>query len=308
MTRNNLVICDKDRSYAGALALYLTEKKEFLPEIHVCTEPENVKEIEELYRVDILLISDEYPKEQRKKCLANKKFLMYSGKKPHADEDEILIFKYQSGEKILTRIIEGCGELLLHDTMYRNLEDKEEIEIIGVFSPVHRIGKTAYALALGEKQAEQKNVLYLNLELYCGIQGHFEDYGQAMADVLYHARQEKQNLGLFLTTTIQHCGNVDVVAGMVSEDMKKIHAGEWISLIKNIIAHTIYDVVILDIDEGIPEVYELLGICTRIYLLTKSDPCSQAKIRQFEKEIALLKMEEILNKTTRVSVEQEGEI
>lgn len=301
MKNSSLVICDKDEAYAKALSLYLTGKKEFLSEIQVRTELKALQEEKE--EIDVLLISEEYPGNLRKNCKANKTFLLYSGKKPAIQENEVLLFKYQSGEKILTQIVEECGELFSEDVIFRTSSEKEEVEILGVFSPVHRIGKTSYALELGEEYAQHKNVLYLNLELYSGMQGHFEDRGQALADVLYHARQEKQNLGLFLSTHVQHLGNVDVVAGMFSEDMKQIHAKEWKELLQKIVSQTIYDVVILDIDEGIPEVYDLLQICTKIYILVKEDLYGQAKMRQLEKEICLLRKEEILTKITRISVE-----
>ena len=41
--------------------------------------------------------------------------------------------------------------------------------MIGIYSPVHRIGKTKFALRLGQKMARQVPVLYLNLEGYSGV-------------------------------------------------------------------------------------------------------------------------------------------
>lgn len=46
--------------------------------------------------------------------------------------------------------------------------------LIGVYSPIHRIGKTKYALELGKELAEKGPVLYLNLEEYAGGEHYFQ--------------------------------------------------------------------------------------------------------------------------------------
>ena len=66
-----------------------------------------------------------------------------------------------------------------------------------------------------------------------------------------------------------------------------------------ILNQSVYETVILDIDEGIRDVYELLKSCTQIYLLTDQTVYSSAKIEQFEKELSLLGYEEILEKIER---------
>ena len=81
--------------------------------------------------------------------------------------------------------------------------------------------------------AATENVLYLNLEIYGGIGGHFEEGEQTLADVLYYARQEKGNLGLLLTTVVKHRKNLDYIVPMpVTEDVKSVKAEEWLMLIR----------------------------------------------------------------------------
>ena len=75
--------------------------------------------------------------------------------------------------------------------------------VIGVYSPVHRIGKTRFSIRLGKqlsfsirlgKQLSQKfPVLYLNLEGNAGGGYYFpEDPGQDIGDLLYYMRQVSQ--------------------------------------------------------------------------------------------------------------------
>ena len=215
-------------------------------------------------------------------------------------DGENQVYKYQSGEKIVEDMIRICGpEASENESIYKGGR-KQGGKIIGIFSPVHRIGKTTYGLKLGEEMAATENVLYLNLEIYGGIGGHFEEGEQTLADVLYYARQEKGSLGLLLTTVVKHRKNLDYIVPMpVAEDVKSVKAEEWLMLIRRILEQSIYDVIILDLDEGISGVYELLRACTKIYLLYTQDLYGQAKLRQFENEVNLLGYEDILRKLVR---------
>ena len=60
---------------------------------------------------------------------------------------------------------------------YRVREDSEKVMrgLIGVYSPIHRIGKTKFALRLGRQIAEKVPVLYLNLESYSGGNYYFPE-------------------------------------------------------------------------------------------------------------------------------------
>jgi len=75
--------------------------------------------------------------------------------------------------------------------------------LIGVYSPIHRIGKTKYALELGKELAEKGPVLYLNLEEYAGGEHYFsKEQEQNLGDLLYYSKQETGNLGLRISMMI----------------------------------------------------------------------------------------------------------
>ena len=146
-----------------------------------------------------------------------------------------------------------------------------------------RIGKTTYAIRLGRKLAKEANVLYLGMETYGGKGGHFPEGTQTLADVLYYARQEQSNIGTVLTTIVRHSENLDYIVPMpVSEDIKEIDSEEWMRLIQKIIEQSIYEIVILDMDEGVRDIYRVLRICNEIHMLTIDEPVAEAKVAQFE--------------------------
>ena len=292
MVSKSLVICDPEEQYAQSLASYIMNCKGIHFQVHVCSGIQHVKE------ANILLISDVYKEHEVSKIKADK-VLILTGGMTDFDQKNV-IYKYQTGAKILEEILTHCEEVYTGRELFFSLPGKKNGKVIGVFSPVHRVGKTSYALHLGEELACSENVLYLNLELYGGLGGHFERGGQTLEDVLYYARQEKGNLGFILTRAVRHRGKLDYLLPLpMSEDIKAIRGEEWVELFSQILTQSIYDTIILDIDEGIRDVYEVLKICTKVYLLTDDNEYSKAKIEQFEKELSLLGYHDVLEKIER---------
>jgi len=288
----SLVICDTEEAYAQSLAFYILNRREIHLQVHVYSK------IQQVEKADILLVSDVYPEEEIKRIEADRILILTGGMSDFSRKD--VIYKYQTGAMILEEILTHCEEVYTGKDLFFSLPNKKKGKLIGVFSPVHRIGKTSYALQLGEELADSENVLYLNLELYGGLGGHFERGGQTLEDVLYYAKQEKGNLGFILTKAVRHRGKLDyLLPAPVSEDIKSIQGEEWEELISQIFSQSIYDTIILDIDEGIRGVYELLKICTKVYLLSDDSEYSMAKIEQFERELILLGYHDVLEKLER---------
>lgn len=300
MKSKNLVICDSEEEYAKALAMFFMKKKELMLQVHVCSRVSNAAALGEKIQTDLLLVSAEYAKEVQEEVKAEKVFVLGTRERAEGELRYPVLYKYQPGERLLGDLIRECAELFDAGNMMYGMPGGKVRKVIGVFSPVHRVGKTAYALKLGEELAESENVLYLNLETYAGAGGHFEENRETLADVLYYARQEKANLGLMLTTLVCHRGNLDYIQPMaVSEDMKEVRAAEWVDLLNKILEQSIYETLILDIGDGIPELYRILKCCTEIHMPVLEDRFSQAKVTQFERGMRLLGQEDVLKKIVR---------
>ena len=300
MKSRNLVVCDTEEEYAKALAMFFMRKKELMLQVHVCSSVGHAEALGKELRADILLAAAECAGEVQEKVRAEKVFVLSTGRKSAEKAEYPALYKYQSGEKMLSCIIQECAELFDAEDMSQGMSGNKKQKIIGVFSPVHRIGKTEYALKLGEKLAETENVLYLNLEVFAGIGGHFKQEGPTLADVLYYARQEKGNLGLMLTTLVCHRGNLDYVLPVpISEDLKEVHGSEWALLVNKILEQSIYETIVLDIGDGIPELYQLLKSCGEVHMPVLEDEYSKAKLLQFEREMNVLGQEDVLKRIVR---------
>ena len=66
---------------------------------------------------------------------------------------------------------------------------------------------------------------------------------------------------MILTTLVTHMGEMDYLLPVkVSEDLKGVTGEDWIDLLRQIAQCGLYDVLILDLDEGLQEVYQILRI------------------------------------------------
>ena len=77
---------------------------------------------------------------------------------------------------------------------------------------------------------------------------------------------------------------------------------DWVCLIQEIVLHSSYEVLILDIGNGIDEVFQLLDLCKRIYMPVCSDGLSECKIIQFENLLRVLDYPQVLTKTVRMKL------
>lgn len=294
MGSRNLVICDQEQEYAAAFAAYLMKKKELAFQVQVCGDLDEVRQIRDRSGIDVLVVSDRYPEQDRCGVEARSRFILAESPEYAAGEGEIPIYRYQSAETILAEIINGCSKGDHLSGVFLKRTRSKEIQIIGIFSPCHRCGKTSYALEMGKELAKDANVLYLNMETYGGIGGYFPEDGHTLADALYYSRQESKDLGLVMTTLVKHMENLDYLLPMrVSEDIKSVGYEDWVSLIHQLTESSIYDVLVLDIDESLQEVYKLLRVCTEIYVPTFDDIVSRAKVFQFEEELHLLGYDDV---------------
>lgn len=294
---SSFVICDKEEGYASALAAFLMQKKELAFQIQVVTSPEQAEEFLEEKPVDILVIHEGWPREERKKFRAGSVFVLTESDRGEAGHGETALYRYQSADALLAQMVQNSGPGLRTAGELFLQKRRQDVRVIGIFSPVHRTGKTRYALKLGREIGSASHTLYLNLELYGGIGGYFPEEGNTLADALYYSRMEGRDLGWMLASMVSHMGPLDyLLPARVSEDLKAVPGKDFQRLISQIVSEGMYEVVILDLDEGIRDVYELLRMCTEIHMPVPSDRIAEAKIFQFEEELHLLGYDDVKQK------------
>ena len=85
----------------------------------------------------------------------------------------------------------------------------------GSIPRVHRIGKTRFALRLGQRLAREIPALYISMEGYSGRDLYFPgNEGEDLGDLLYCIRQERSDHGLKISTMTGQIGRLDYIRPM----------------------------------------------------------------------------------------------
>lgn len=94
---------------------------------------------------------------------------------------------------------------------------------------------------------------------------------------------------------IQTVNNLDYIPPVrMPEDIRGTEWEDWENLIKEIVSHSSYEVVILDIGGAIDGIFQMLDMCKRIYMPVLTDPVSVSKISQFENLVRIWDYPQIL--------------
>lgn len=299
MSSKELVICDSDGKYTAKLAAFFNGKKELAFQVKIYDSPDAMQEAAE-HSEGILLVNESFLGNDLFKKW-NGKILVLAEKRSTEKKNVQSIFKYQSCSLFMTRFLEYCEEEM--KGIWR-IRKSRKGKVIGVYSPVHRLGQTAFAFEKAKELSKKMNVLYLNLETYAGYGELLQKEEQrTLSTLLYYAKQESSSVGLVLTTLIKSKDGVDYIPPvMLSEDLLTITKKEWLWLFQEILHNSIYDVLVLDLSESIQGLYEILAFCETVYMLISDDQNAASKIRQYEENLRRTGYTELVERMVRCDI------
>lgn len=295
-----ILICDPEEEYVRRLAEALLLKKEVTAGVRICSSPEMVQELLKIGLIKVLLISEDVPYEKRKQIFAGKRIILTRQHCVDLGEEETELRKYQPVDGLMTGILKGLQE----EKFPGSCADNGNGRILGVYSPVHRIGKTTFSLKLGKALAQSEDVLYLNLETYAGMGGYFRDQDAPdLANVLYYAKQERDDIGIRIASMVKRMGDLDYIPPMkVWTDLRAVHTEEWKTLFERLISQSVYSVIILDIGNGMEDVFQLLRPCDQILMPCAEDVYAMAKIAQYQHMLKVLRYQELESRTMYINM------
>ena len=324
------MICDVQKEYADCLFRILTERLSDRYQFHLFTDAQRMVEFTEQAGAAILLVSEEY-RDYAQHSRAEQRFVLTELPcvRETGNAEFISLFRYQPAERIIKEI---CGSIVtapredagiqaaqpalkraappliyqVTDPQIRPVKpasaDRTDVRgLIGIYSPVHRIGKTKFALRLGQRLAEEVPVLYLSMEGYSGRDLYFPgNDGENLGDLLYCMRQERSDHGLKISSMTGQIGRLDYIRPMENVmDLRDVREEEWLRLFGMIAEKCAYEAVILDLGDGIDGLYEILERCSRVYTPYISDPVALAKLKQYEDNLREAGHENILRHTVK---------
>lgn len=300
------VVCDTQEEYAEQLFRMLSERFSGVYQFHLFHDVERMEEYLKSSYAEVLLLGEEYEKRVIQEACAGQKIVL-SG---DPDGKNICgypsVFRYQSADKIIGAIKkilkkeEKRGRTRIRDEPLKKGVSPVK-GLIGVYSPVHRIGKTRFAIRLGQKMAKQVPVLYINMEGYSGGDHYFHGgTDKDLGDLLYCVKQERDDYGLKISTMAGQAGNMDYIMPMKNEqDMRGVSRDEWIALLDLIMEKCIYEAVILDLGDAVNGLYDILKKCSKVYTLYIDDETAQAKLKQYEENLRTAGYADVLEHTVK---------
>lgn len=300
-----LSICDIEPDYSYRLMEVINMRRTSPFTARAFTSAQTLNTFLQIEDADVLLISPNWLTDVLPTVSGQKVFLLADDRTQDLPEGFPVIDKYQAVDEIIRDILEEYEIVNIFSDRAQGKAD-----IIGIYSPLHRLGKTTFALALGQEIGRDKKVLYLNLESCSGFAELFgKEYDVDLSDLLYFARQDAGlALSRIAASTFSFC-NIDYVPpARVPVELTDITAEEWNHLLDQLIGSGIYDVIMIDFGEGIRGLLTLLDRCDRIYTPIADDYLSKSKLRQYEDMLELLDYSEILEKTRMVSLPPREEI
>lgn len=255
--------------------------------------------------IELLLISTEAMCEEVKQLDIDRIIILSEGEYPDYSAytgQEPQVYKYQASDNLIAEVMNHYAAAAPNLQPALFVGNGVKAEILAVYSPLGRVGKTTFALTLGEILAEKRKVLYLNLEDYNGFEGMFsQSYGGDLSDLIYFARQKEGNLIFKLNGMIQTFQNLDYIPPAFSpSDLKDVSWKEWVWFLKELLLCGGYEILILDMGHQIEDRYQMLRQCRKVYMPVLEDSVSRSKVLQFEKNLSALDCLDVLEKICKL--------
>lgn len=301
MKRNIFAVCDLEVDYAYNFMDYLNQKKNIPFEIQAFTTVDSLISYGEKTHIELLLISGKAMCREVRELDIGKIIILSEGVHPPELDQYPSVYKYQSSSEVIREVMACYGEeKAVVPVQFPVL--KKTTEILGIYSPLGRCLKTSFALTLGQVLARERAVLYLNLEEYSGFEELMgRGFAHNLSDLLYYVRQDNQNLIHKMNGMVQTVNNLDFIPPVQAPaDIRGTVWDDWEKLLQEIVLRSPYEVVVLDIGNGIDETFQLLDQCKRIYMPVLTDVMSACKVAQFENLLRIWDFPQVLAKITKV--------
>lgn len=298
--KNIFAVCDLEVEYAYNFMEYLNQRRNLPFEVQAFTSPQILCEYAKTQPIEILLISDKAMCEEVRRLKVGKLIILTEGvHNPELDQYPS-VYKYQASDSVVREVMECYGaEKAARESLP---QWKRQASVIGIYSPVGRCQKTSFALTLGQILAKDRAVLYLNLESYSGFEQLLgEVWERNLSDLLYFLRQDNASIVHKLSGMIQSVQNLDFVPpALAPMDIQCTDVMEWLRLIDSIVSESAYEVLILDLGDCVQELYQILDVCTKVYVPVRGDSVSMAKLAQFENLLRMWDYESVLEKLQKI--------
>ncbi len=272
MTNGTLAIFDSDIDYLHRLSEYLRTREDFPYDIITFDNTDSLYEYSQK-AIDILITSiiPELSSDKDYGCifyLCTTYMKVYKGYP--------CIYKYQSADEILRILMEYCKNTALETGENRS-------NIIGIYSPVNRCGKTSLALSLGYALSEAASTLLISFDSFSYL-NDFSDITphRDLSDLLFYFKEAPDSLRNKLLTHTCKFYELNLICPPISpQRVTDIDSKLWCAMLELIAGLGLYQYIVIDISNLLQDFETVLKLCDRIYTPCIEDYPASSKINLF---------------------------
>ena len=307
LRRKLLVFYDEDSGYTERLSHYLGQRKDCIFEVRGFSDKEALVRFARENPVDVLLI----PREALTEELGRQSDLIFilSDEPGEQDGEYRTICKYRSSEQLM-REITAAYEAKKLSRIGAGLRDMKA-DAIGIYSPVGRCYKSTFALLLAQLLAEQAPTLLVNLEDYpayhtltSAAEPDGGDEGKEdLSDILYYRRVGGEAEPRRIFGAVQFADRLAYLPPVSCPmDIRMAGAKDLAAVLTCLGGSELYRYLVIDLGNALADPLPVLALCRRIYVPSRRDSVSEAKVRAFEDYLSGIGEDEILARLRKVTL------
>ncbi len=299
MEKRILAICDREESYAYRLMEFIGSRANLPFEVHIFTDGEKFCSYAKVREIECLLISESvYVKTREELAVPHIIILSESGN--NLNKALHHINKYQSCENIFREVMEYYTDKSA-DTSIILKTGLKKLKIVGIYTPVGRCLQTTFSITLGQMLAKRCKILYLNFEIYSGFSQMLNrTFDNDISDLMYFFECAREKLAYRVESMVETVGGLDFIPpAQIHQNLAGIRGSQWLDLFREMERCTEYEYLILDLTDGITDLWDVLRSCDYVYTITANDGLALAKMEQYEKALKDMQYEDIVAKTKK---------
>lgn len=299
MDKRILAIFDSEEGYAYRLMEFISGKTNLPFEVYVFTDENKFYSCVGIKDIECLLISESVYK-QEVEILKIPHIIILSESGENLNKALHHINKYQSCENIFHQVMEYYTDRSENVPMALRTGLKK-MRIIGIYTPVGRCLQTTFSLTLGQMLARKYKTLYLNFEIYSGFSRMLcRNFNNDLSDLMYYFACAREKLSYRLESMTETVNGLDFIPpAEIYQNLAGIRGNQWIDLFQEIEKASDYEYLILDLTDSIMDLWDVLRGCDHVYMITREDGLSMAKVEQYEKVLEGMKYDDISAKTVK---------
>lgn len=254
-------ILDREVGYTRRLTEVFNSRNRMGFHAEAFTGVEAFMEYSRKNTVEILLIGESLI-DNTLKNTAKMILIISEGGKIAEQEEYQIVYKYQSSELVIKKVIEYYAREGKHAETYV----RSKAKIYGVYAPQERRRKSAFAWNLAKWLGKEQSVLYIGLNVFGEIKELYNS-DKDLADIMYYVGHGFDNLIYLVGSSVTVVEEIDCLPAMKSvDDLIHVPAGDWLKLLQVIGNQGNYGAVVVDMEECVQQFYKIMEYCYEVYL------------------------------------------